>query len=415
MAEAHSLEPLDRTTTPDGWNSITPALDVSPHGSDLLQPEDAQSTDHESEDSDDEDFDVKPRLPYVEGFTFTAMRHEPPQPFGRGYNTTYPPVQEGWKELSQTEYCFSRSLLQGQTYYEDTKALRITSTIRTGYDCGAQLVIVNEGLVAKIYDPLYYAADNDYNPAIDIVVEADSDYSREAVAYTALRESKEAAQVIPKYYGSWNLKIDTSIRRNGRLDKRERIVRLILLERLHGVCMRDIEPYYLQKKVRSLILKKALDAESQVLGAGVYHGDFSPRNIMVLGTDYDDPTVDPKCVSVQVKIFDFNRAKVIDHPNFDNPRRRENLRDLREKWFPRVASPIVRFFQSMVQFSWKGWCSNKDGKPDLWLWRNFHSDGRYIPVDWDPKNPSRRPEHKKWEPAGGECTSNGDATSALTS
>jgi len=415
MTDTQSQSLLNHTATPHGSYSTATAPYSSSHGSDFPKPKDENSTVSESEDSDDEDYNFKPRLPYVEGLTFTAMRHEPPQPFGSHYNTAYPPDQEGWKQLSQTEYCFSRSPLQGQTFDDDTKALRITSTIRTGYDCGAQVVAVNEDLVAKIYDPLYYDGFNEFDRRIDVVVEADGDYSREAVAYRALQKSKKAAQVTPKFYGSWTTEIETLIYRKGRLEKRNRSVRLILLERLRGVRMLDIEPHYLWKKVRSLILKKALDAESLVSGAGVYHGDFCPRNIMILGSGYDDRTVDPKSVSVEVKLLDFNCAAVIDHPCYEDPTISRNRRNLREKWFPRAPSPIVRFFRSMVEFSSEGWCSNEDRDAELWLWRHYRNDERYIPVDWDPQHPYRRPKHKDWEPAGGECTSNGDATSELAS
>jgi hypothetical protein len=45
----------------------------------------------------DDDWDVndKPTLPYKRGFTITAMRHQPAEPFNIGYDIPMPPKQAG--------------------------------------------------------------------------------------------------------------------------------------------------------------------------------------------------------------------------------------------------------------------------------------------------------------------------------
>jgi hypothetical protein len=57
--------------------------------------------------SEDDDWDVNEKLsvPYKRGFKITAMRHQPAEPFGIGYDTPMPSKHAGWKELSQVEYC----------------------------------------------------------------------------------------------------------------------------------------------------------------------------------------------------------------------------------------------------------------------------------------------------------------------
>jgi hypothetical protein len=106
-----------------------------------------------SEDSD-WDPDQKPCLPYRKGFVISALRHEPPEPFGMRYNTKTPAEQKGWKNMSQTEYCVSRPPLEGRTVEGVRQSLCITSTLRTGHHRGAQIVVVDKTMVAKIYDPL---------------------------------------------------------------------------------------------------------------------------------------------------------------------------------------------------------------------------------------------------------------------
>lgn len=102
-----------------------------------------------ADDAEEQD-NRKAGLPYVVGFEVTAMRHHPPEPFGLGCDTQKPPKHHGWRTLSQLDYCLVHSPLEGRTVSEDRKRLAITSVLRTGDQRGAQLVIMNDAVVAKV-------------------------------------------------------------------------------------------------------------------------------------------------------------------------------------------------------------------------------------------------------------------------
>ena len=347
----------------------------------------------ESEDSD-YDSNLKPKLPYVEGCKINIAKHEPPTPFGPGYDTKPPPMQEKWATLSQAEYCLSCSPTEGRTVPGESQCLTITSIIRTGYDRGAQLVEVNRTMVAKIYDPLYYSGFDEFGGRKQNVVQiAEGDYSREAAAYEKLQSSTAASAVTPAYFGSWTTEVETVVGKPGQQTTHKRQVRLILIERLHGECMDWVAPCYLRKAVRSLILKKALHAEAIIYQSGINHRDFAPRNIMILGTGYDDPYIAVKDIKVDVKLIDFNFARILHHPHY--VKRRYMASPEEDEWFPKLQSPIVRFYGRMMDFSTAGWCSNEDEEAERWLWKHFHNDPRYIPVIWDPIKSSDRPRHQE--------------------
>jgi hypothetical protein len=338
----------------------------------------------------------KPCLPYKKGFKITAMRHEPPEPFGLGYNTQCRPSPKGWKEMSQTDYCISCPPLEGRTDPDVCKSLTITSTIRTGQHKGAQIVVVNDTMVAKIFDPLYYSHFNEYHTVNDVVYDADSDYCHEAAAFTKLQESAQARAVIPAYYGTWTMDIENPVKvSRSKRALHTRAVRLILMERLNGICMVNIDPFDLRKKLRSTILKKVIVAETLMYDAGVDHRDLSPRNIMISGFDYDHSDVPISDAQVEVKIMDFNIAEVITHPMYADSMCLGPLKRCKQEWPSKLYSPIIRYYGHMAEFSTEGWCSNDDRDAEKWLWRHFRNDDRYVPVIWDPDHPRKRPVHQK--------------------
>ncbi|CAO2650093.1 Nn.00g013850.m01.CDS01 [Neocucurbitaria sp. VM-36] len=377
-------------------NQAASSLDLSSPSQSL-----ASSTVHdpdfdgsESEESDD-GFACKPRLPYAKGFTFTALRHEPPEPFGRGYITEHPPAQENWEALSQTDYCLACPPLEGQTHSEQKQTLTITSTIRTGYDRGAQLVVVNNSMVAKIYDPLYYNGTDECGYKEDVVLHADSDYSCEAAAYTQLQKSQGAKDVTPSFHGTWTIKVETLVGKIGQQNTHRRHVRLILMEWLRGESMDNVRAVYLRRPVRSLILKNVLHAEAIISNAGIQHNDFCPRNTVILSDDYDT-NIPVKDIQIQVKVFDFNVATAIDHPRYHCPDYSEKARLFKCKWRPRLPSPILRHFGRMNEFAAVGWCSDTRRGPDKWMWKHFRNDERFVPVIWDPNAPDERPRYAEY-------------------
>jgi hypothetical protein len=218
--------------------------------------------------------------------------------------------------------------------------ITITAIIRTGYDRGAQLVEVDKTMTAKIYNPSYYDEFNEFGIKQDVVQAAGGDYSREAVAYQKLQYYPTARAVTPAYLGTWPMEVETCVGKLGEQRAYKREVQLILIKRLHRECMSWVSPQYMRKAVRSLILKSALHAEAIVLQAGVVHCDFCPRNIVIIGSNYEAPDIAIKDIRVEVKVIDFNVAEVMHHPHYSN--RSYSHPQSEDKWFPRLQSPIVR-------------------------------------------------------------------------
>ena len=335
----------------------------------------------------------KPALPYVVGLTITATAHEAPAPFGDGYTTSHPVVQERWKALSQLDLCVSRPSLGGQKQPTIKKSLTITGTIRTGYSRGAQLVVVNNTMVAKIYDPLYYNYVNDFGLKENVIWDADGDYSREVAAYMELQKSLSSIDVTPAYYGSYTMNIKTPIERSGCVETFHRVVPLILIELLHGTTMVDIDPSLLSWDTRTAILKKVIHAESIISHAGVGHDDYSPRNIILLGFDHTSPDLRPADIeaNAKVKVIDFNVSEVFLHPNHQYPKRLKIRDEMRRISHPQLPSPIVRYYGKLMEFY--GWVSSKDEEAERWLWHQFHNDQRFRPVVWDPESPDDNPRY----------------------
>lgn len=377
-------------------NTSSPDSNTSAHDFTRSTIQDLEDNVSDSEESD-YGFDCKPRLPYAAGSTFVGQRHEPPEPFGMGYDTRAPLVQENWEALSQTDYCLAHSQLGGQTLSEETKTLTITSAIRTGYDRGAQLVVVDNSMVAKVYDPLYYEGVNEFGYKEDVVGLAASDYSREAAAYKELQKSPATKKVTPAFFGTWTIEVETLVGKVGQQTSHTRHVPLILIEWLRGDSMDNICAKYLRRPVRSLILKKALHAEAVIYNAEIMHRDFCPRNIIIFGDDYDNPNIPLKDIQIAVKVFDFNIASVTNHPRCKNRAFMSIADSLKEKWHPKLVSPIVRYFGQMSDFSSQGWCSDAGREADMWLWKHFRNDQRFIPVIWDPDTPRKRPVYQGWD------------------
>ena len=59
------------------------------------------------------------------------------------------------------------------------------------------------------------------------------------------------------------------------------------------------------------------------------------------------------------------------------------------------ATPSVPY-HDMIEFTAKGWVSNKDGEAEKWLWKHFHRNKRYIPLERDDNDPDRCPREVSW-------------------
>ncbi|KAI0582302.1 hypothetical protein Alg130_06191 [Pyrenophora tritici-repentis] len=234
---------------------------------------------------DGTDLSLARKHPYVVGLTAIATRHEPHQPFGLAYVTDY------------------------------TKYLKITAVIRPSCNRGAQVVVVNDDMVAKIYDPLFYDSCDDSVFGEDVVTKAHCDYSYEAAAYQELQKSPAAQELIPAFYGTWTIDIDTLKREGDQLCKYTRQVPVLLIEYVRGFTMTDLDPRMLNEQMRTSVVKKALEADSIIYDAGVNHGDMHPRNIVIVGFRSDLEDGAPK--EAIIKVIDFNVAH-LENTSHDN-------------------------------------------------------------------------------------------------
>ena len=274
----------------------------------------------------------------------------------RSYNRTQ--AADNLQKLTQLEYCLSWHPLEGSTCDDDdaTFSFTITKELRVCDGRGAQIVIANGDLVAKIYDPLFYPAYENSSTRDDVIMEADYDYTREAAAYNELRGPFEGT-IIPKYYGSWTCDITV----NTPSGPRKRPVRLILMEFVDGVCMQDLDANELTEEERSDIMVKAIDAETAIAFRGVHHRDFAPRNVLCTGDGLWS-------TDLRVTIIDFNVSVVTR---------------LAYSWTPSdsaqlPASPIERWQHQPLGF--EGWVPSKPDKKKEWLWKHWAGSPLYQPV-----------------------------------
>ena len=69
--------------------------------------------------------------------------------------------------------------------------------VRTGYDWGAQFIVINNDMVTKTYDPLYKNEGHEYGLK-DVMFDAYFDYSRKPAACHILQKASAAQQATPE-------------------------------------------------------------------------------------------------------------------------------------------------------------------------------------------------------------------------
>ncbi|KAF9697531.1 hypothetical protein EKO04_004122 [Ascochyta lentis] len=309
--------------------------------------------------------------PYSPGATFIAYRHLPPAPFGGSYTKCDRPNQRDLKRTTQLDWCVAHPPTAGITFSDDSHSFNITSIIRGGEDCGAQIVLSNTGLVAKIYDPLFYSFQNqefsEFN--VDVTTAADSEYSIEAAAYSKLQQTPVEGSITPQYYGSWTIDIASNVQ--GEYITRE--VRMILVEHVPGVRMVDIDPDLLTPELREHVMIRVIEADYDLRRAGVRHDDLAPRNIIL--SEKPD-TIDP---NIRVTLVDFGHSIVYDI-RYGRPLRWE------------VCNPLFNW-ASASTWSFMGWLPSfsEESVNSRWeLWGDGRN-GKYAKVERDPDSQVGKP------------------------
>jgi hypothetical protein len=253
----------------------------------------------------------------VSGFTVTITEHIPPPPIG--LSSIYPDIEppydtsdEHLKTLTQTELVVTCPLLEASLDNDEDGAapkmktpekatLKADRPIIVEDWRGPQLILCTITpqdehsnpskpfqALAKIFDPLYYSFQNPNAPRRPVAtpLEADSDYSIEAAAYAYLQKTNQTGRggFVPEYYGSWTFSLPIRLRGV----QHHRHVRLLLVEYIDGVCMRD--PCYgdaaplawqFAAEHRLDVFAGILDGAVRMDHSGVNQHDLLPRNIML--------------------------------------------------------------------------------------------------------------------------------------
>ncbi|KAJ4309208.1 hypothetical protein N0V94_009035 [Neodidymelliopsis sp. IMI 364377] len=339
----------------------------------------------------------KPSTPYTVGSTFLANAHHPPAPFGkRPYSKLAEPDQEELRRVQQVDWCLSHPPAPGNVCRNVSRTFTIQSTIRTGDEGGAQIVLIDNGMVAKIYDPVYYPFFDREFPSrmFDVAVMADSDYSVEAAAYLELQDSPLQGDTVPEYYGSWTIEVTNEYQD----EHITREVRLILVQHIAGVPMLDISPEDLLPEARENIMVKVAEADYDVRAAGVQHFDLEPRNIIIrTPTDYTDP-------ALRVTIVDFGRSLVY-RVYSGQPLPQKYCNPLFTwSWASKWSSYgwLPRPNEDTVNKAWRLWGDGKGGKYAAVKRNPRHLLGR--PVDSDDESVDSEDECSENEDCGGEQT-----------
>ncbi|KAK4246935.1 hypothetical protein C7999DRAFT_41648 [Corynascus novoguineensis] len=207
----------------------------------------------------------RPPLPYTSVFTITITEHVPPRPFG--LPSVYPFIEPPYDTCPPLEADNDTDSAVPEKPAE--------ATLKLGKPFQA---------VAKIFDPLYYSFKNESAPhrPVATTLAADSDYSIEATAYTYLQKRGHTGGFAPDYYGSWTFTLP--IRHRG--IRHERHVRLLLMEYIDGVCIRDLcyresASLGFTEEHRLDVLARILDGDVRLEHSGINQRDLLPPNIML--------------------------------------------------------------------------------------------------------------------------------------
>ncbi|KAH7412322.1 hypothetical protein DE146DRAFT_642820 [Phaeosphaeria sp. MPI-PUGE-AT-0046c] len=313
-----------------------------------------------------------PAFPYVEGAKFVVHKHEPPTMSEMGYDEEDYCLPGVSGEPSHLEWCLANPPAPGVRHPDTARDVEIAQIIRCGKTCGAQVVLTADGLVAKIYDPLYY----DFCYKANVTSIAEVDYVTEVGAYSDPIGTSIQGDLMPTYHGSWTL--DLPIIVDG-VDK-IREARLIMMEYIPGAPMQDLDPRRLTDQERENIMIKFIEADVDLRFLGIEHGDFEPRNVILSireGSDTYETNAFRLC------IIDYARCALsaVDGCGYRGPS-------------PEYYNPLF-YWPGQFWYSDWGWLQERNQAKD-WMWKIWGDGGRdrkYVPVERDPRSRQGNP---KW-------------------
>ncbi|KAL2200792.1 hypothetical protein P885DRAFT_66419 [Corynascus similis CBS 632.67] len=339
----------------------------------------------------------KPACPYQAGFAVEIKRHTPPPPFGDPHHGP-----GAWRERSdvhlhsatQTEVVLAYPPLERENKLSSSPAptatLTILRTLAVADGRGAQLVVCSvtpnpcpqesDGIVAKIFDPLYYPfeAPEAAHVPDNVAWRADTHYTHEAAALDHLDRMRKAGYTglsAPKSFGSWTFTLP--ITHAGR--KLQRSIRLVLMENIKGRSIRSVccdlaalSRY--NEPDRLGIFAIVLDSIVRQRHAGVDQRDLASRNVILRPSS--SPSAGNKQPLPQPVIIDYNTAVVFEFS-------RDGKRPFQLEKLPENPMQI---FWNMSFADFQGWTPSKwDDSAKLrqqWLKERFGGKAalQYAPI-----------------------------------
>ncbi|GAD96612.1 conserved hypothetical protein [Paecilomyces variotii No. 5] len=320
--------------------------------------------------------DMHVPFPYVQGQQFTVRSHipPPPTPLKPGCCLESDSGRLEREKLHPVDRCLLHPPLPGsdgvlKVDFKITRPLRVGSNHHR-----TQLVVVNivkthvpakdlhEGktLVAKVYDPLYAADEDNY---VNPFLVADKNYTHETAAYRKLADVQ--GSLIPRYYGSFSLEIPTK-------RQQPRYVRLILIEFIPGSSMLDIDPGNLSQSHRQLIMKSIIDFTTLLYTRDMVHQDLFQRNILVINAGSDEQMV------VFIDFGDMRFTRTI----YAEP-------ELEARAFPGTyVSPLLKWhkahgrtseFKNWIDWDWQSWLEAEYGHTRATITKEMQDE--FLPDD----------------------------------
>ncbi|GLA19489.1 hypothetical protein AnigIFM62618_007600 [Aspergillus niger] len=237
---------------------------------------------------------VKPPIPYIKGWRFSARSHTTPAPTPVTLNgcRNSDREREERAKLGPVARCCKNPPLPGDLG-QQTVELEVLDPIRVGDGHSAQVFQVRvlnpelntevfqrtSQLVAKVYDPLYLDDHGGYlNPFLCV----NKHYTHEAQTYRALSDLQGG--LIPRFYGSYSTDITCrDVGDDTATDETcSRTVRLILIEHIPGKSMLQASPSNFSQQDRQQIMKSVIEFEFEVYRRDILLTDLSPRNVMMV-------------------------------------------------------------------------------------------------------------------------------------
>ncbi|CAN6645241.1 hypothetical protein TRVA0_021S00342 [Trichomonascus vanleenenianus] len=193
-------------------------------------------------------------------------------------------------------------------------------------------------VVAELFDPLTIVGN-------DASVQSDLTYISTATCYKLLKDLQ--GKLIPKYYGSYTMKVPVKDHPN----HPDRDVRVILREYIEGTVLNNIDPKSFNREERQRLMEKIIEIEQEFDDRGVgIRWNYRPRSVILVNK-----------INMQMVVWSLGLAKF--GPDLQQPTYQE------KDYIPgKLASPLLKWskvelraseFDAFVDWDWIEWLKKK--------------------------------------------------------